>query len=279
MIIHRYSLHQLKISGTSIINQHQQVFNARDYSIFKYGSGDIAEKFAAQMRDVLCLHAQDFLQGNISLTSSAFKYVPTASYAIAEHLYHQLNCLDCLTLEFIKISRNTLFPADYGNLTQKQRNALMQKNHLYFENQPLGSKKMIVVDDSRITGSHEDCVRRFLTKEGFEEVIFIYVLEFTGKVHPQIEHTLNHAWINSLDRLAFLIQAPDFRLNARICKFIFSYPDQHALLDFFNFCESEFLIQLEQAICGDGYQNMEMYQPNYQNLQKVLQEREVLETL
>ncbi len=279
----RQSLYQLHCQNGLIHDQNGNPFDALRYSQFKYGLGNAAEMYAQEMADFLGFtHSYWFEENIFGITSSAFKAVPTASDSIANALLRfleqknaekQQNC----SIRKFKIHRNLLFESDYGNLSHAERQKLMQETDLEIENPNFwANRKIIVVDDIWITGSHENRIRQLFASTKVSEVLFIYVAEVQGSISPTIEHSLNHAWVQNLERLKPFFENPNCQLNARICKFLLSYANLSELKQFF---EQLHFLQLEQiceAIKGDGYDQMPVYDANFQILLKALQDQKIL---
>lgn len=279
----RQSLYQLHCQNGLIHDQHGNPFDALRYSQFKYGLGNAAEMYAKEMADFIsCTYPYWFSENILGITSSAYKAVPTASDSIANALLSALeeknaekqhNC----SIRKFKIHRNRLFESDYGNLNHVERQKLMQQTDLEIENPNFwANRKIIVVDDIWITGSHENRIRQLFASTKVSEVLFIYVAEVQGSISPTIEHSLNHAWVERLERLKPFFENPNCQLNARICKFLLSYADLSELKQFFEALQDWQLEKVCQAIQGDGYDQMPVYDANLKVLLSVLRGQKVL---
>lgn len=276
MKISSCALHTISPRDKNIFFQKHTEIQA--YSKFKFGMGEIAENYAFAMKNYLLQTHTNFLNGQLLITSSAFKHVPTASFSIASHLSDYLKSQSLVNPNFdiksIKINRNTLFENDYGKLSQAEREKLMAQNFLYFDTKMnLKQKKLLVIDDVFVTGSHENRVRELVSKYDFSEVLFLYIFKFQHIENPLLEHQLNTAFVKSLEQFTEIFFRDDFSLNARVCKFLLSYPDSEALESFLLEIPIQRLIALKKAIQLDGYDKMLSYQKNFQIICQMMDEK------
>ncbi len=280
MKIHRFSLYQLCTAKGLVIDQNNQPFDAVSYSKFKYGLGNVSQKYARSIFDSFINTSHQFFRDDsIFITSSAFKFVPTASNSIVNHLLNFFLNAE-VHLNKIKIHRKNIFESDYGNLSLIDRQEMMQKTDLYIdESVHLDNGKIIVVDDIRITGSHEKRIANLLAKLNIKEVFFMYVAEFKSEVEPYVENLLNHAFVKDIHQLKPLFESPCFQLNARICKFLLSYPHSDCFSSFLQGLKNEILNHVLIAIYGDHYEKIPSYQKNFQLLLQVMDNREMQNVL
>jgi len=259
--VHSIALFQLTRQADIVFDQAGNLFDAYAYSRFKYGSAYMARHYAEQLH--LLLQQKHPILAELPalwLTSSAYKFVPTASDSLAKYLLQDWKG----NLTKVKIVRSRLFPADYGNLSLQERQAMMQQVELYFDPISPKPKHLLVVDDIRITGVHEQRILEFATKEGFEHIYFAYIAHLSPKADPTTEHWLNHIAIRHLRDLWDLWKTEGCLLNARICKFLLSYPKQKALAHFANALPPSIKARIAEGMYQDGYAEMDMYAENWQ---------------
>lgn len=270
----RIVLNQIQIIDNQFVCEANQPFDTALYSRFKYGSGRAAAQYAAQMLSVLRKQLQAEPQADWLITASAYKHVPTASNAIADALYSLIiKYLPEITIEKIKIQRQRLFPSDYGSLDEQQRQDLMRQTDLYIDLQKVKDKNLIVIDDVWVTGSHEQRIREMLGKTQVTKVYFVYVGQCRPTVVPNIEHRLNHEWVKTVENLLYIIENEEFIINARVCKFLLSYPHLSQLKKFYELLPLSWLLSLQENIGGDAYEQMPEYTENYQILSNVIQQK------
>ena len=88
-------------------------------------------------------------------------------------------------------------------------------------------------------------------------------------IHPKIENFFNNAKIKSIYDLDEIIESGNFKFNTRVVKFILSQKSN----EFDNFIEnkkSNFKENLYHLALGNGYNKMEVYSKNLNNLEKLL---------
>ena len=265
--VHSIALFHLTRQADIVFDQAGNLFDAYAYSRFKYGSAYMARQYALQLYRLLRQHHAELWQiPTLWLTSSAYKFVPTASDSLAHYLWeHWLKKTAASPIEKVKISRSLLFPADYGNLSQEERKQIMSKVDLHFDDalhtsQP---KDLLIIDDIRITGAHEHRLLEFAERQGFERIYFAYIAHLSPKAEPTTEHWLNHTAIRDLEDLWDLWQLEGCLLNARICKFLLSYPDAKALEKFAKALPATLAAKIAEGMWQDGYADMEMYAENW----------------
>ncbi len=269
--VHSLALFNLTRQADMVFDQSGDLFDAYAYSRFKYGSAYMSKQYA----QALCVllrerHPELWQTSALWLTSSAYKFVPTASDSLAKYLFkylsHTLQGRQAPVIEPVKIARTRLFPADYGNLTQQERKAIMQQVDLYFE-QPLPAQQaddLVIVDDIRITGAHEHRLLEFAKKEGFKRIYFVYIAHLSPKSDPTTEHWLNHMAVRDLRDLWDLWSTEGCLLNARICKFLLSYPDKIALTQFAKALPQRLSSRIAEGMWQDGYAEMALYTAHWE---------------
>ena len=91
--IERLALYHVKPQGADILTSQGERFDAKAYSKFKYGAGDVAAQYGYDLADLIAQKHEKLLNSDTELviTSSAFKHVPTASYAVAVNMHAAIN--------------------------------------------------------------------------------------------------------------------------------------------------------------------------------------------
>ncbi len=257
--VHSIGLHTLTRQAEIIFDQKGDLFDGYAYSRFKYGSRSMSAQYSAAIAELVRQKFPQLLVRDFWFTSSAYKYVPTASDSLTQAM-HTLK-----RGKKVKVARTKLFPADYGNLSQAEREAIMGKVDMFFELACPTPKPedLLVIDDIRITGAHEQRLIDFAKAEGFKRVYFVYVAHLSPKCEPTTEHWLNHMAVRNLTDLWDLWKTEGYILNARICKFLLSYPNTEALARFACALPARLRQQIAEGMQKDGYADMEMYLDNW----------------
>jgi len=268
------SLHLISATAEGYFDQNGLRFDSRRYSKFKYGCHSSAEIYALRMAHMIRQEFSHWTNEEVILTGSAFKVAPTASEAIANLVYAYLRPFFPF-LQRIKIRRESIFPNDYGSLSVTERESLMARNVLWVDEDSLRGKKLIVVDDLRVTGAHEKKIVQ-LVEKSVVEVLFCYVGRFVGAYQASCEADINHSAISSITDLEEIILRGHFHVNARVCKYILSYGNLSELIHFRSNIPEAVLSALDLCIRGDGYHLMPEYRENYEVLKGALVEHSVM---
>jgi hypothetical protein len=156
-----YSLHK-------ITNEDQCPFDANEYSWFKFGDKQYAEKFANALFNGFIAEFGDLLlsKNEIVILPSPYLSIPTASNFLC---YYFKKCLNSFLFQNnkkasieSKIYRNQTYVTDYGNLSFDDRVKLIANDTYYIDSNFISDKLCIFVDDIKITGSHEHTVNKIL---------------------------------------------------------------------------------------------------------------------
>ena len=258
----------------------EEKFPAMDYSRFKYGCGDVAKQFGEQLADAFIktgfLSAFDGDGDDIVITASPYKYIQPAASAVKKYFTNRLNAylatVKMSSANMVKMTRSVLFEGDYGRLTEEGRTALLKKDKLSIDRDFVDGKTILVLDDIKITGAHEEKIVKMFIEQGIKpkKVIFLYYAELqnANTVGADYENYLNHFLVKSLDDLLPITQERSFILNARVCKYLLSTKDLQGLERFLRDAGDDFVYDLVAAILGDGYHVMESYQENFHRIKR-----------
>jgi len=294
------SLHYLDFDGEKIIeaesagsligkNQSniKKEFDLISYSKFKYGDGTIAKQYGHQLARKFILTNPELFSTkddvDLVITTSPYKSIVKGSSGIVKgfknYINQYLSTIGKKPIVDITILKKEMFQGDYGSFTDEERKSLMNRNDLYIMEGFIKNKRIILIDDARITGSHENNLVSFLKDKNIKEAFFLYVAdmknEFATK-HPDIENVMNHGWVDELSKIKQIIESGDFILNARVCKYILSNKNESEVGDFLRSLRDLVLYDLYNGIVGDGYSSMPMYKNNFELLTRVLGERDLL---
>lgn len=216
----------------------------------------------------------------IVLTSSAYGSVPTASYWVKENLGEMMKEKGA-RIQKVKFEREGGFGChNYSQLGVEERRKILEGRKIWLDqNVDLKGKNIVVFDDLRSTGAHEESLREILSNHvGVRRIVFLYFIGFRrdlGQSKPQEENVLNHSEIKDVeDLLRLSLQAPDpLLLNARLVKLLLkSFSTNQAL---FNQCLPRFPQEFLQGVVAaaksrDGYAVRNPYQSGFEALQSFL---------
>lgn len=222
----RFSLHKIE----SIENC---PFKEEEYSWFKFGDKYFAHKFAKELFDGFIKENQKLLlaQEEIIIMPSPFLSIPTASNFLCEYFKEELNKYlfknkKKAALES-KIYRNQTYVTDYGNLDFEQRVKLISNDTYYIDKEFIRGKFCILLDDIKITGSHEHTVNKIIEQNNVDgEFLFVYYAELVNKeIHPKIENYYNYFAVKNIDDIINVVNRVTFQFNTRIIKYILNLDD------------------------------------------------------
>jgi hypothetical protein len=222
-----YSLHK-------IIDENVCPFDANEYSWFKFGDKQYAEKFAAKLFDGFIEKYSDLLlsKKEIIILPSPYLSIPTASNFLCFYFKKFLNSFlfnnnKNASVES-KIFRNQTYVTDYGNLSFDERVKLIANDTYYIDRNFINDKLCIFVDDIKITGSHEHTVNKILDQYNVKgDFVFVYFAELVNKeIHPKIENHYNYFAVKSVEDIVDVVNRTNFQYNTRVIKFILNLDEE-----------------------------------------------------
>ena len=265
-----YSLH--KINNTVNFG-----FKPEDYSRFKFGDEQVSKEFGESLAAGFI---QDYLDKNrieqqIVVISSPYSFIPTATFAMKNYFVFQLNRWlanhGFPVVQEAKVHRTVTYKEDYGELDAAQRISLISNDSFHIDKEFLQDKRLIFLDDIRITGSHERMILKMMNQyELKNQVHLLYFAELVNnEIHPNIENYLNYYFVKSIFDLDEIINSSDFSINTRIVKYILnSKPESFSI--FLNTQTDRFINQLYNMALGNGYHTIDAYIPNLNTVKKHL---------
>jgi len=264
-----YSLHK-------IIDENQCPFDANEYSWFKFGDKQYAEKFAAELFDGFIEKYSDLLlsKKEIIILPSPYLSIPTASNFLC---FYFKKCLNSYLFKNnrkasveSKIYRNQTYVTDYGNLSFDERVKLIANDTYYIDRNFINDKLCIFVDDIKITGSHEHTVNKILDQYNVNgDFVFVYFAELINKeIHPKIENHYNYFAVKSVKDIVDVVNRTNFQYNTRIIKFILNL-DEEQFTFLINNISVEKRNELFHLAISNNYHQIFEYQSNIEMIKMV----------
>lgn len=260
-----------------ISSEKEPGFDPGAYSRFKFGEGNEGEVFGlALAKAFIAAHKNDLLgEREIVLLPSPYDSIPTASFTLAQILKREINRFlqknGKKSLLESKIHRYKTYSVDYGNLDFEQRLSLISGDTYHLDKNFLQGRLVLLVDDIRITGSHELMIANLLLDQKVEgDFIFMYLAELVNKdIAPNYENYLNYYAVKDMRDLLKLVLADSFIFNTRVIKYVLK--SEEAQLDAFiaSAPESKLITLCDLAI-GNNYHLMPEYRDNLQRIQQHL---------
>lgn len=258
-------------------------FEPARYSLLKYGSATAAEGWGRQLADWLPGQLPDLiddLEGPV-VTASAFHQVPTAAFAVALSLRGRLDRHRLVrghgALDHGRIVRDVVYAGEYETLDAERRREVLAAMRLSYQGPELEGRHLVVVDDVRVSGTHEQVLTELLAPLGPARLSFVYLVqvnEHTGTHDSSIEQRLNNSAIDSLEALRELLRTEPTLLNARVVKRILLWPRTPQQLDaLLGELPDGLLSRLYKAALADGYHRLPPFQGAFARLEALLQTR------
>lgn len=290
-ILHREVLslsENLDLINGELIDDIGNRFDAYTYSKFKYGDGVAGRKYGHQLaKKFIEKHPYildpDFDSKSLVISTSPYKSIVKGSSSIVSGFKTYINQV---LLQYNKepiidivILKDTMFSGDYGTMSEYERKSIMTHTELFVMDSFIQNKKIILIDDARITGTHESEMIHFFSSKNIDRIYFLYVADMNqsiGKSQPDIESNMNHAWMDNLDKLTTLVNSKEFVLNARVCKYVLSIGDKTKLLDFIDGLDEKPLYDMFGGMVSDGYASMDIYRQNFEIIKDTVAKRGLL---
>ncbi len=266
----------LRYSHHKIYQADSCPFSEAEYSWFKFGDIQYAEKFAIELFEgFIAVHGDLILsKSDIVILPSPYFSIPTASNYLCAYFKKTLNQFlfenDKKACTESKIHRNQTYTEDYGSMSFEERIQLISKDTYYLDKIFIEGKYCIFIDDIKITGSHELVVQNTLQQSNFkDEHIFVYFAELCNKsIHPNIENHFNYFAVKSVFEIIETIKRDTFRFNTRIVKYILKMNECELSIVIDKISESNLTELLHLAISNNYHQI-----PEYQNNINILNQK------
>lgn len=224
-------------------------FDPSVYSRFKYGCPDSMAVYSSPLLRLL----NELLntESSVSITSSAYLNVPTS---IALLLDHALSEEDVLQYKRTKLTRSHIIAQDYACLSSDERIDVMGQVCLQFDQKLIEGGCLVVVDDSRVTGCHEQNIIRHL-KGVCNKLIFVYLVDMGQCNLVDVEMQMNSYEVQTLEQIAALMMHPRYEISSRVLKRIFR-AEFSQFLSFLLEMPGHLQEQLYRLALAEGYEQM-----------------------
>jgi len=273
----RFAVHRIK-------NSDNPGFSSVEYSKFKYGDTNIANKYGNELFD---LFIQKFekeivcLDHSIMIYSSPYAYLPTASYYMTNAFYNKFNQYlsfaknTNVQVQFGKIDRCQTYFQDYGAMSAKERFELIKNDTYSLNILPDKNSVLLFLDDISITGTHQIVVENILKENNIKnKSYFLYYAVLENKsINPSFENELNYAYVKELNHLIEIILSDSFVNTTRTTKFILSLPkkDIITLIRTLRLNNMEKLIlEILNGAKKNNYQLIDFYNDNLFYIEKLM---------
>jgi hypothetical protein len=272
-----YKREIIRFSAYEINSPDKFDFSPEEYSMFKYGSENIAQNFGYELADrfIKNCFSHRYDGQPIVVLSSAYSHIPTASFYLKNFFTDKLN--DYLfrnnfpVVEEAKIYRTVTYREDYGEMSATERYNLIKGDKFYVDKAYIDNKLLIFLDDVRITGTHERIIVKMLDDyELFNPCYMLFFAELVdNRIPPKIENMLNNAFVKKPDDVDYIIRHERFRFNTRVVKFILN-SNHKEFDDFVAKRDGDFINALYYNAIGNEYYRFPSYSRNLMQLTKLM---------
>lgn len=287
-MIHRVSLFRLLPANGQIFTSTGERFDASDYSRFKYGDAEIAELYAIKLIELLRDLDESVMCSSQPpvITTAPFKFVPTASFQLAEQIQRHLHtALSEAVLSnwgspisIVPFYMQNVDAENYSAGSRLERKRILDQAGLYIDPESIRSRNVLLIDDAIVSGTAEQEAIRVLTVAGASSVSGAYVVEIDqnyGRRHPEIEDKLNHAFVKDLSALLEVFQTARIKLNIRTVKYVLSRPEYGETEWFFRKISQAQLAQFSRAVIEDESSFTKSYPDTVRLLLQVAESRHI----
>jgi PRTase ComF-like len=245
-------------------------FDPAQYSRLKFGDGRAARFYGREMALRFIEEYESLLLSDkeIVLVPSPYCAIPTASYSMTRYFKEEINWFLYVhgkqSMLSSKIHRYKTYSEDYGNLSYEERVNLIASDTYHLDAGFLANRVVLLIDDIKITGSHEYTIRKLVDQAGITgEFIFLYFAELTNPAIPaNFENYLNYYEVKNLATLQPIISDNSFIFNTRVIKYILHSRDTVGFAAFLNETSTEKLNGLVQYAISNNYHLMDEYKDN-----------------
>lgn len=267
----RYSLYKLNNETFSLFDSHQ-------YSLLKFGHKKSIGHFAEKLFHLIVeLHKTKSIDLNkCVILIGPYQFIDTASSLLTKQTIERLNEVAVQLglfrkVEFLKVDRKTTYFTDYAKMSKEDRYNLIKNDSFYVDYDRLGDNDIIIIDDIRISGTHEDIMFDLFQADGFSKTVnFLFLAEIDpDSFEPAIEHHLNSTVIATAhDLIPYLIE-DSLVFTTRGVKMIFSLPEVEFSI-FLDQIPTSKYAELYHLAIGNEYDKVEITASNIDILKKKL---------
>lgn len=259
-------------------------FSSIEYSKFKFGDSNIAEKYGNELFEYFqnsLLPELIAKHNNFLIYSSPYAQIPTSSYYLTQSFYSAFsdylkkNQIKNINVRFCKIKRCQTYTDDYGALSAEARFNLIKNDTYEFVNIPTLDGVCIFIDDISITGTHQRVVEKLLHDSLIETTsLFIYYAKLNNpEICPSFENELNYSFISNVMKLTEVVLTDSYKITTRTTKYILSLQIkdlEYLVGKIMQHEKYSILNELVDNSHANGYNNIELYKQNLKTLKRYI---------
>lgn len=188
------------------------------YSRFKYGDALVALEFATGLAE-LALRAPvlDRVRGDLVVAVPGYDVAPPAAASLREPFMGELQARrPDVRVRALHVRRRRASPGDFASMSRAERADALTSHDLEVVDEVRGCV-VVVLDDVRVTGTHERAMDRALRRAGAACVVHLYVLAAESD-DPSIEAQINRVAVSSVADMGRLAAVTAYTPNARVLR-------------------------------------------------------------
>lgn len=254
------ALMDLVVVDGTVLCQNGQPFDRVAYSHFKYGLISPATEYGNGLAKLIGDQLFGLAGGErIVIVSAPYKFLPTASHAIALALLRALSRQALLAgyeppllLPFHKARTGS---SAYAKSTEAERLRSLATLGLHLDESRIPGSHVLVVDDIRITGSAQRATAAYLESLYPASVWYLHAARLpmdVGKAYPHLEDELNQTVPHTLEVILDQAVAGQFQLNTRVLRHILETDDPESFGRFVAVAPLDLLEKIYHAGMGSG---------------------------
>jgi hypothetical protein len=253
------ALTELTLIDGQVCHGNGQRFDRESYSRFKHGWLPPAAEYARDLVGVIAAKLWCLGEGHpIRIVSAPYKFLPTASHAIAEYTRDYLGELAVEQgIEppvLVPLHKANTGNSSYARSSAADRKAELQSLGLRIDESLVTDSVMLVVDDIRITGAAERATAAYLEPLSPYVIWYLHAAhlsEYVALKHPGLEDELNQSLPHNLERFLQESAHDEFQLNTRVLRLILE-SDADKLRDFIVKAPTWLVSKIYQSAVGSG---------------------------
>jgi hypothetical protein len=272
------TLSTLTVVDGQVLCQDGSPFDRVAYSHFKYGFLPPAIEYGRRLASLIADQLFEVAGTEpITIVSAPYKYLPTASHAVAQAITAELayravmNGLEPPVL--VPFFKSRPGSSNYAKSSEEYRQRSLATLGLRIDESRVRGAHVVVVDDIRITGSAEKATAQFLESLTPASIWYLHAArldEATGKAHPGLEDELNQTVAHTPEVILQQVADGEFQLNTRILRLILETENRASFDWFVSAAPHTLLESIHQAAVGNGPAYYQKYSNTLQSVHTAL---------
>ncbi|NHN56252.1 hypothetical protein G9U51_10745 [Calidifontibacter sp. DB0510] len=234
---------------------------AAAYSRFKYGDGRASVRFARELARRYAEREHLPSGAELIVTSSGYGQVPPAAQSMVLPFIGALRrARPDLSVTPVRVHRDNVSPGDYAGMTPAQRALAVSETAMHLgPGVRLDGRRVVALDDIRVTGTHELSMDAALRAGGADEIEHLYLVDAHACAsEPTVEARLNAVAVRSMSDVLLIAGSRGFVPNARFCKWVVSRPVAE-LEEFVQWAPRPVLSWVVRAVEADRLEHVPAY--------------------